>query len=196
MQSLTRPDIDTAQLIAALQRHEQLLQHILNALDKPQLGLHSNAGSIKIYCNRQHGHLWYTLTNSEPTAVCASALTGYLRELKFEQTKRRGKPCHKLLAFIQGDRPYILESGHDSHFTKGLLSAIASLTPQQLMQPITISPQAGDDDKVLFVRIWAGCEYVKAQYSEDTDWRATAKQAIAVVTATNNMPSALTREEF
>ena len=169
---------DTPQLLA---RQEELLKKLIAVLDKPKLGLHNDAGTCKIYCNRQHGHLWYTLPNGEPVPVNATAVTGYLKDLKFEQTERRGKPCHKLLATIAADRLYILEAGHDTHFSKGLLIAIASLSPQHLAHPITLQPQPGDDDAVLFCRLWMGSELVKAPYGEDTDWREVAKLALSNV---------------
>ncbi|MDZ8086393.1 MAG: hypothetical protein RMY16_12645 [Nostoc sp. DedQUE12b] len=68
-----------------------------------------------------------------------TALTGYLKELKFEKCERRGKEVYKLLITIQADRPYILESGYDTHFAKSVLAAIATLTPEQLYSPITHS---------------------------------------------------------
>ena len=175
-------DINT-QLLTALNRQQQLLEMILSSLDKPKLGLHNDAGICKIYCNRHNGCNWYTLTNGEPTPVQATALTGYLKAIKFEATERRGKPVHKLLTTIAADRLYILESGHDSHFSKGLLAAIAQLRPQDLLQPVTIQPSPGDEDSVLFCRVWLGVEQVRAQYNEETDWREVAKQAIAVVRA-------------
>ncbi|MFB2770452.1 hypothetical protein ACE1AT_14345 [Pelatocladus sp. BLCC-F211] len=172
------------ELLQALARQEELLKSLLAALSKPKLGLHNDTGICKIYCNRQHNNcLWYTLTNGEPVPVNATALTGYLKELKFEQTSRRGKPCHKLSTTIAADRLYLLESGHDTHFSKALLSAIASLTHEQLIQPITISPAPGDDESVLFCRVWIGSYYIKAPYTEDTDWKQTAKTAIAAVKA-------------
>ncbi|MHC5827598.1 MAG: hypothetical protein ACYT04_69885, partial [Nostoc sp.] len=68
---------ETAQLLASLTKQQQLLSLILDSMNKPKLGLHSEAGSCKIYCNRQHGSLWYTLNNGEPIAIAATALTGY-----------------------------------------------------------------------------------------------------------------------
>ncbi len=180
---------ETQLLAASLTKQQQLLTLILSALDKPQLGFHSDAGTCFVYCNRQHGCLWYTLDGDrKPQPITHSALTGYLRSLKFEKCQRRGLECHKLLTTIQGDRLYCLESGHDSHFSKGLLAAVATLTPQHLLNPITIQPQPGDDDSVLFCRLWVGSELVKAAYSEDTDWRETAKTALAVVKAATEMP--------
>ena len=93
--------LETAHLLAALTRQEELLKRLIATLDKPKLGLHNDAGTCKIYCNRQHGHLWYSLdADRNPKPITATALTVYLKDLKFEQTERRGKPCHKLLATI------------------------------------------------------------------------------------------------
>lgn len=177
----------TAQLIALLARQESLLKQLISSLNKPKLGLHNDAGTCKIYCNRQHNSLWYKLSDGNPTPITASALTGYIKQLRFEKVERRGREVHKLLTTIAGDKLYILESGHDSHFSKGLLSAVAILTPEQLHQPITISPQAGDDESVLFCRLFVNNEYVKVQYNDATDWRATARKAIDNVKALNEV---------
>ncbi|SRR5579883_2025272 len=174
------------QLIASLNRQEQLLQELIASINKPKLGLHSDAGMVFIYCNRSNGSLWYTLdSNRQPRAISQSALTGYLKVLRFEKVKRRGKQCHKLIAVVEADRLYQLESGHDSHFSKGLLSAVASLTPQHLRCPITIEPQPGSDDSVLFCRLWFGSHLVKAPYGEATSWRDVAVKAIANCKAAN-----------
>ncbi|MEH2421491.1 MAG: hypothetical protein V7K48_11375 [Nostoc sp.] len=62
------------------------------------------------------------LINGEAIAVKATALTGYLLSLRFEKCDRRGKEVHKLLTTIEADRLYILESGHDTHFSKGRMA--------------------------------------------------------------------------
>ena len=179
---------ENADLLAALMRQEELLKQLIASINKPKLGLHSDAGSCKIYCNRKHGVLWYTLSNSEPIAIADTALTGYLRELKFEKCERRGKEVYKLLATIVADRTYILESGHDTHFAKGLLAAVATLTPQQLYSPITLQPTPGTtDENVLFCRVWVESELVMASYNEETNWREVRIQAIAVIKAALEM---------
>ncbi|MBD2248813.1 hypothetical protein [Nostoc sp. FACHB-888] len=179
---------ENAELLAALMRQEELLKQLVAAINKPKLGLHSEAGSSKIYCNRHNGYLWYTLSNGEAIAVAQTALTGYLRELKFEKCERRGKEVYKLLVTIQADRIYILESGHETHFAKGLLAAIATLAPEQLYSPITLQPQPGTtDESVLFCRVWVNSELIMASYNEQSDWRKISKQAIAVTKAANEM---------
>jgi hypothetical protein len=141
-----------------------------------------------VYCNRHNGSLWYILNNGEPSAITQTALTGYLREIKFEKCERRGKEVYKLLTTVVADRTYILESGHDTHFASCLLAAIATLRPEQLYSAITLQPTPGTtDESVLFCRVWVGSELIMANYNEQTDWRETSKQAIAVVRAASEM---------
>ncbi|HYW18472.1 MAG TPA: hypothetical protein VE956_04015 [Nodularia sp. (in: cyanobacteria)] len=178
---------ENSELLAALMRQEELLKQLVTAINKPKLGLHSEAGSCKIYCNRQHGGLWYKL-NGEPSDIPQTALTGYLKELRFENTERRKKESCKLLITVQADRTYILESGYDTHFSKSILAAIATLTPEQLYSPITLQPQPGTtDESVLFCRVWVGSELVMASYNEQTNWREIWEQALAVTKAANEI---------
>ncbi|WP_242054260.1 hypothetical protein [Nostoc sp. FACHB-888] len=89
---------------------------------------------------------------------------------------------------IDSTRLYILESGHDTHFAKSVLAAIATLTPEQLYSPITLQPTPGTtDESVLFCRVWVGSELVMASYNEETTWREVSKQAIAVTKAAAEM---------
>ncbi|MGB3640012.1 MAG: hypothetical protein WBA39_20915 [Rivularia sp. (in: cyanobacteria)] len=177
---------ETAQLIASLTRQEQLLQQLISVINKPRLGFHNDVGVTRIYCNRSNGCLWYTLANgSTPIAIQQTALSGYLRELKFERVQRRGKEVCKLLITIEADGVYLLESGYDSHFSKCVLSAIASLDLERLKQPVTIAVAPGEDDNVLFARVYMGSEYVKAQYSDNTNFREISKRAIGNVKQAN-----------
>ena len=79
-------------------------------------------------------------------------------------------------------RPCTLEAGSESTFTKGFLSAISNLTPEQLRQPITIEAIPSEQKKtVLFCTVWMGGQRVRTQWDEQTDWRAIAKKAMANV---------------
>lgn len=175
---------DLATILAgSLAEMTGLLQQILNKLDAPKLGLHDAAGGVKIYCNRSNNCLWYRLQDGQPVPIQQTALTGYLVNLEFTKVERRGKETIKLLATLQGDRPYLLEAGHDSHFSKGLLCAVASMPPAMLQRPITLSPQPGEDDAVLFCRVFSDGELIRAPYDDSTDWRSCAQAAIAAVRA-------------
>lgn len=174
---------ETAQLLAALAFQNELLSQILGQLKQPKLGLTEAPTVMRIYANRSNNCLWYTIRDGEVFPITQTALTGYLEELRFEKVERRGKEVTKLQAFIKGDRPYCVESGYDSQFSKGLLAAVALLTPRQLRSPIVIAPQPGSDESVLFCRVFAESELIKASYDEQTNWRAISQQALSHVKA-------------
>lgn len=183
MQTPTATADDLATILAtALAEQTALLQRIALKLEQPKLGLHNGGGMTIIYANRQHGSLWYRLgSDRNPVGIEETALTGYCTKIEFPRVERRGKEVAKLQITIQGDRPYIVECGYDSNFAKGFLATIALMSPFQLRQPITICPSPGDDDKVLFCRVYQNGLPIFASYGEDTDWRLTAKAAIDAV---------------
>jgi hypothetical protein len=173
-------------LIHHLTQQNELLTAILAELrqaNAPPLGFTEAPTLYRIYANRSNNCLWYTVRNGEVFPIAHTALTGYLQDLKFEQVERRGKPVTKLMTYLKGDRPYCIESGSDSQFSKGLLMAIAQLTSVQLTQPITLMPQPGEDDAVLFCRVLINSEPVMASYDDQTNWRDIAQRAI------QNLPS-------
>ncbi len=176
----------TAQLIAALERQTALLQAILTSLNQPRLGpLETLPGTVRVYCNRDRcpGALWYTVVDGNPVPFPYKAIRGYLKGLKFEQVERRGKLTWKMYTTLSCG--YELESGYDSVFSRGLLSAIAALTPDQVQQPVAIGVAAGDDESVLLCRLWlADDSPLFVKWDEQTDWRVvaqTAKQLVAAV---------------
>ena len=75
-------------------------------------------------------------------------------------------------------RPCTLESGYDSTFAKGFLIAIASLTPEQLRQRITIEAIPADDDKVLFCGVWLGNQKIYRRWDEQTNWKMIVRKAM------------------
>jgi len=181
--------VDTAaQLLAAVTRQTELLTKILDSLNQPALGaLTTTPGTIRIYCNRDRcpGALWYTVPAGEPIALDAKAIRGYIRQIRFEQVERRGKPTWKLYTLLDcGQSAYELESGHDSVFTKGLLMAIAALEPQDLKQPVAIGVAPGDDESVLLCRVWKWDNSpVFSKWDEGTNWKGVAQRAIGLVAA-------------
>ena len=175
------------QILHALLEQNKLLQQLVNNTSTKELGLHNNVGGVqRIYCNRSNNCNWYKVSkDSEVIPVTETALTGYLRELKFEEVERRGKPVWKTLITVEADKTYILESGVSSHFSKSFVAAIATLTPDQLQAPVTISPKEGtEDDQVLFARVWVGDEYIKSEY-KDADVKQLAARARDVVKFAN-----------
>lgn len=140
-----------------------------------------------VFCNRTKGGIWYTLdSQSQPVLIEHAALTGYIRRLEFKETVRRNEKTHKLHCTLEADCLYVLESSSKAHFSKGLLNAIASLSPADLKQPITLVPQPSTENgEVLFCNLYQGGKQVFAPYDDQTDWRQVSRTAIDAVKAAN-----------
>jgi hypothetical protein len=143
---------------------------------------------VWIFCNREKGGLWYVLdSQGKAVDIEHSALTGYIRKLEFTKPVRRGEETDKLNCIIEGDKLYVLESGASVQFSKGLLIAIASLSPDELKQPITIVPEpSAKNEEVLFCNIYQGNQQVFAPYDDQTNWRKVSRVAIDAVRAANS----------
>ena len=142
---------------------------------------------VYVFCNRKNGGVWYHLDDrSQPINIEHPALTGYVRKLEFKETVRRNEKSHKLHCYIEADKLYVLESSATAHFSKGLLSALAFLSPQALQQPITIHPQASTENaEVLFCNVYEGDRQVFAPYDDQTDWKRVSRGAIDNVKGAN-----------
>ena len=140
-----------------------------------------------VFCNRTKGGVWYTLdSQGQPVLVEQPALTGYVRRLEFKETIRRNEKTHKLHCILEADALYVLESSSKAHFSKGLLNSIATLTPAELQQPLTIVPQPSTENgEVLFCNLYQGSKQIFAAYDDQTDWRQVSRTAIDVVKAAN-----------
>jgi hypothetical protein len=172
-----------------IQQQNTLLQQLIGLLqiDRQTLGFTESPRPRYIYANRSNNCAWYWINDArEVVPIEKTALTCLIRKLEFETVERRGKDTIKLRLHVQADRPYIIEAGHDSHFSNGLMSALAVMHPEQLRQPITIEAQAADSEEVLFCRVYTSGELVFAPYDEQTDWRTVSKRAIANANANGN----------
>jgi hypothetical protein len=148
---------------------------------------------VYVFCNRKHGGVWYSLDDkSHPINIEHPALTGIIRKLEFKETIRRNEKSHKLHCYIEADRLYVLESSATAHFSKGLLNAIALLTPSELKQMVTIVPQPSTENpEVLFCNLYQGDKQVFAPYDEQTDWKRVSRTAIDAVKAANDEAPAM-----
>lgn len=168
----------------------QAIEHLTEALapSKQLLGFGAAPRTTQyVFCNRTHGGVWYTLdSQNQPVNIEHQALTGYIRKLEFVKAQRRGKEVCKLHCTVEAEQTYVLESAHDSNFSKGLLSGIAALPPEQLKQPLTIVPQpSAQQAEVLFCNVYQCDRQVFAPYDDQTDWRLCSRAAIDAVKAAN-----------
>jgi len=139
-----------------------------------------------IFINRSHGGVWYRLDSGNPVVIPEPALTCRLQGIGFETVSRRDRETSKLHIRVAADRPYILESGGTTQFSRSFLAACATFLPGALHNKVvTIQPVPGDDDSVLFCRLFVNNELVRAAevppVGESEAWRAIAKRALAAV---------------
>jgi hypothetical protein len=151
---------------------------------------------VYVFCNRNKGGVWYTLNSeSQPVNIEQPALTGIIRKLEFKETVRRGEKSHKLHCYIEADQLYVLEGSAAAHFSKGLLSALAMLTPEQLRQPITLVPQPSTENaEVLFCNVYQNGKQIYAPYDEQTQWKTVSRTALNAVRMANPDPAQSTSQ--
>lgn len=168
-------DLMTRQLQAIRQLAESVdqLRYLLRdvstgSASTEQLGLLETFSppdrALFIYCNRQRSSgLWYTLDDHrEPVALYHKAICGYLKDLSLTKAMRRGKPVGKLRIGLQGDRRYVLEAGEESEFTKSALACLLGLETSKLFLPITLMPDPGESEEVVFCQIFVDNERVRS----------------------------------
>jgi hypothetical protein len=166
-------------------RTDELLQAILDELRSRNqlLGFHAPFKKKVIYANRSYTDcLWYFFDGASKTHIPIEhhALTGIIEKLEIEEKEFRGKPDYKVNLHIRADRAYVIQSGHDTLFARGLVFMLSKLPVAAFRQPITIAVEAGDTEQVLFCRIYnpATGEAVFAPYPDQVNWEQVTAVAI------------------
>jgi hypothetical protein len=163
------------------------LQAILQELQasKQQLGFGHSPKPRYLYANRQYPDcLWYFWDGAkkEHEPIQFQALTGIVEKLEVEEKEYKGKPDYKVNLHIKADRNYVIQSGYETLFAKGLVYTLAKLPVTSFNKPITIAVEPGDTEQVLFCRVYNPVtkQAVYAPYTEPVNWqqviaRATSK---------------------
>lgn len=129
-----------------------------------------------IFIGDKYGGLWYSLDAAKnPVKIESSVLTGYIRKAEFKSVGEGVKATQKLLIHVDADRQYVIWTGHQTHFAKGILSAIAAMTPEQLARPVRINPQL--KSPTIYCNLHQDGRLIRAHYSDQTDWRAVSVTA-------------------
>jgi hypothetical protein len=171
----------------------ELLQAILDELrsrNQP-LGFGHPPKPRYIYANRQYSDcLWYFWNGaqSEHEQIEHHALTGIIEKLEVEEKEFRGKPDYKVNLHMRADRAYVIQSGHDTLFARGLIWMLSKIPVAAFRQPITVAVEAGDTEQVLFCRIYnpATGEAVFAPYPEVVNWGQVTQTAIDKIQQAHN----------
>lgn len=155
-----------------------LLEEIRDALTG-RLGFGGSPWPVRVFVNRTNGGLWYTMQDDKPQPIPQQSLTGIIERISFETVTRRDKEVSKLQVTVKADQTYILECGYDCQFAKSFLAACSIYPLAGLCgKVVTICPQPGSDESVLFCRLFVDGTQVRAEIGEDPDWRAIAKAAM------------------
>ena len=166
------------------------LKEILEELrsSKQQIGFGHPPKPRYIYTNRQYPDcLWYFWDgeNKKHEPIQFQALTGIIEKLDTEEKDYKGKRNLKINLHIRAERNYVIESGSETMFSKGLLYAISKLPITAFKQPITIAVEPGDTEKVSFCRIYNPVtgQSVYAPYTEPVDWQNVIARATSKINA-------------
>jgi hypothetical protein len=140
------------------------------------LGLHDIETSIYLFISNEatpEGRFaWYTLSEGEN----CQAFTGRLEKLELKDVEvKAGKKVEtksKLDIHIKaGFDKYIIRTGLDTTFYKGLLLKLNNLTEEQLAETITITATPSvDSDKVVFAGIRVNDESVRADWDPEANF--------------------------
>ena len=166
------------------------LKAILEELraSKQELGFGHPPKVRYIYANRQHPDtLWYFWdgVKKEHEPILFQALSGMVEKLDTEEKEYKGKRELKINLHIRADRNYVIQSGAETMFAKGLLYTLSKLPVAAFTQPVTITVEAGEDEQVVFCRIYnpATKQAVFAPYTEPVNWQEVIAKAVVKIDA-------------
>ncbi len=134
-----------------------------------------------VFVSKEPDHCWYMLSEDERRIpIYERALTGVITgiEVNKEVENTFGKVIRTDLNVL-ADKPYIIRSGSDTYFSKGLLLSLDILSFEQLCHPLTIAVSPGDK-KVVFCNIYDPITYHSIGVSWDghneIDWQALGQK--------------------
>lgn len=165
-------DADFDELHVRVAALEAAVQKLSGALSQVmQLGFVQDRAMVAI--GDQYNGVWFYIDSGQP--IESKMLNGYIRSIEFKDRGPGKRPSHHLHCAVDGDRRYILITGHETHFAKGLMKTIANMNPAQLARPVRINPQKSGE--TIFCNLHQDGMLIRARYGKDEDWKAIARAA-------------------
>ena len=173
-----------------MQEMTALLERIAQALEKTAQPAVSegfcNYGQ-KVYCNitKGNGDGWYTLREGNARTQ-KPIFRGRVVGMRFSTVERRGKDVVKFHLFMRADgETTTFESGQDCFFSKSILAAFASTSPEVLARPIQMATyikalNTGDNTLMVSLRDSTGSK-LACEWTNEDDWEAITAVAMANV---------------
>ena len=134
-----------------------------------------------VFVSKESDHCWYMLAEDERRIpIYEKALTGVITGIEVnKRVENTFGPDEKINLLISADKPYIIQSGNDTYFSKSLLLSLDALTSEQLPHPLTIAVSPGDK-KVVFCNIYDPVTYRSIGVSWDghreIDWQTLGQK--------------------
>jgi hypothetical protein len=116
---------------------------------------------------------WYQLDGeNHRVPIFEPCITGYVTNVKGVRKDSRRGVAYKVDVTIRGDRPYVIRSGIDTNFARGLLSALEIL--DDLRAPISVVANQGKEGKVVFCDVFnpRTCLKLWPERNDSRDWFA------------------------
>ncbi|MDZ8077841.1 MAG: hypothetical protein RMX35_01870 [Nostoc sp. DcaGUA01] len=144
-----------------------------------------------VFVSKEADHCWYMLSEDEKRIpIYERALTGVITGIEVNKKVENtfGEVIRTDL-YVLADKPYIVRSGSDTYFCKGLLLSLDILTLEQLRHPLTITVSPGDK-KVVFCNIYDPVTYQSVGVSWDghreIDWQAIGQKISLKINSIQN----------
>lgn len=134
-----------------------------------------------VFVSRESDYCWYMLSEDRrQIPIYDKALTGVITGIEVEKKVETSfGVTFKTDLYILADKPYIIRSGNESYFSKGLLLSLDILTYEQLRQPLTITVSPGDKT-IVFCTIYDPVTYRSIDVSWDghkeVNWQALGQK--------------------
>ncbi len=145
-----------------------------------KLGFHPPLTRLYVFVKNEGNALWYYLDDGHKVYIQESALTGTLKRLEVKEVQTNFNAEIKADFEIVADRRYVLRSGVDTAFTRGMLMTLAALSDGQLKRPITLELKAGEEkgNVLMSARDPETFEPIKTGTWENADWNDLMNQAL------------------
>ena len=145
-----------------------------------------------VFISKEADHCWYMLAEDERRIpIYERALTGVITGIEVNKKVENtfGEVIRTDLNVL-ADKPYIIRSGSDTYFCKGLLLSLDALTSEQMGNPLTISVSPVDSN-VVFCNIFDPVTYRSVGVSWDghneIDWQALGQKVSLKINRIQNL---------
>jgi hypothetical protein len=115
-------------------------------------------------------------TIQQPKTLPDLSFSGHVSSLRFKPAEQG----YLLVLALQNSFLCELSAKSDSNFSRGVLSALSCLSPEQLRSPITVEHIPPNHTRVIQRGL-----VINGTGNDFIDWKATAKRALANVKAAN-----------